>query len=107
MSLFWLVYSDGTLRGGDRLGMFDRVIPQGGVVVVVVGGGVVYICSRFCVVTTMPAVRGRLGCAKGSLCFLLVACSDVDIFHIVPVMVMWWCSPQVFAIRQHPQPLLV
>ena len=38
-----------------------------------------YICSRFCVVTTMPAVRGRLGCAKGSLCFLLVACSDVDI----------------------------
>ena len=39
MSLFWLVYSDGTLRGGDRLGMFDRVLPQGGVVVVVVGGG--------------------------------------------------------------------
>ena len=57
--------------------------------------------------TTMPAVRGGLGCVKGSLCFLLVACSDVEYSHIVLVMVMWWCSPQVLAIRQLSQLLLV
>ena len=69
--------------------------------------GVTYVFSRFCVVTTMPAVRGGLGCAKSPLCFLLVVCSDVNISHIVLVMVMWWCSPQVLAIRQLSQPLLV
>lgn len=33
--VFWLVYLDGTLRGGDRSGICERVLPHGGVVVVV------------------------------------------------------------------------
>ena len=46
------------------------------------GGGNAFVFSRLCVVTTMPAVRGRLGCVKGFWCFLLVACSDVDILTL-------------------------
>ena len=42
----------------------------------------VYLCSKFGVVKTMPAVRADWGCVQGSLCFLLVACSDVDILTL-------------------------
>ena len=33
------------------------------------GWGVMHSCSRLCVVTTMPAVRGRSGCAKAYCAF--------------------------------------
>ena len=64
MSLFWLVYSDGTLRGGDRLGMFDRVIPQGGVVVVVVGGGGSVYLFEVLRCDNHACCQGRIGVCK-------------------------------------------
>ena len=61
---------------GNNLNIRYRVHSCG--YVVVAAGGLAQCRSRFCVVATMPAVEGRLGCAQSCLYIPLMDCSRMS-----------------------------